>query len=131
MTKIQQTEIRWNVTSQDNPQIYDWMFLITARPESIDRIVEKFEEHALPTEEKQRVNYGQVNDTRTECEFIRIRSHTKGPHNIEWRKVYAGEGTIKRDCELYDRQRPEGLDIYIQSVLDQKTKRSGTSLPKQ
>lgn len=108
-------QLRWNVTSSDNPPTHDWILFIVNRSDRIAKIMQKFREHAQPTDEEEVRLEGRIEGKDLIYRLITIQSYKVGPNNIDFNKVYDGE--LRRDRELYEGKSRSRLENYATNLV--------------
>ena len=113
-----QTELRWNVKSEEYPENHEWLILTINRPYMLDKMRQRFIEQTNPIDEIRIRAKGKVPNTRLEYSLMSCKTFTVGPHNINWKAIY--QGLISRDEELYERKN-DGLLEYIEKLIKNKS----------
>jgi len=93
--KKSMAEVRWAVSSEDNPEHHDWSLLIINESRRARKIWGSFVKHMQPPmdEIRERRTHGRIRGTRLEYIFTSCTTYHTGPHNINWRGIYSGELT--------------------------------------
>ena len=116
-----QSELRWNVKSEENPETHEWFLLLINRLDRINRIRQKFIENTYPIDEIRTRYQGRVPNSRLAYRLITCKTFTIGPHNVPWRAIY--QGLVSRDEKLYER-RNDGLLDYVESLIKDRSNQS-------
>ncbi|MAG24354.1 hypothetical protein CMI47_02135 [Candidatus Pacearchaeota archaeon] len=109
-------QIRWNVNSTPNPQAHNWSVVIINDPRTMRKIQQRLVEKAQPIDELSVRTNGSVPKSHgLQYKLITFNAPYMGPTQMPWGDIY--QGPIKKDEGLYERERSDGLEIYVDAQM--------------
>lgn len=125
MPKQKETErqVRWNVQSdsKEPAQPHTYFFVIINETREINRIEQKILGQLRPVDEFHKRTEGNIQDGREKKLKYRLISMKSSliSNNLNFPEIY--NGTIIKDRELYERERQNGLEDYIDQRAENNT----------
>lgn len=111
MPKIKiQKQLLWDVRSKEFPDRHNFVLVAIDNRTESNKTEQKVKEKIQPTEGV-RSETRKINKTCNLSRTIRFTSYRKSIDDIEWKEIY--QGRIKRDTNLYERQKKGILENYI------------------